>query len=361
MDLLSTDEAIGSLYNSLDETKCCNHSNSKDHSMVDADTLLQLNYFVAKHFKNGLCEEFYHDSQTRWSIIYRENRAVTTVRSSIPKSLSYEWPKAFLKTIDISCDIASDDATAIIAHECSKETAADKEVAYKDLNSRSVLSLDAKATIENDDFETPDENSVFIVTGGARGIASDCVKEMARNFSCRFVLLGRTDIYQEEPEWAKNQISKSDLMASLNSFDSALKPNDISYKVEKLLNLREARTNIEEIKELGSDIAYYSCDVTDVSTLNKTIVSAKEKFGKIDGLIHAAGNLADKKIEDKKLEDYEKVVEVKVDGLRNLIVNLDMDKIKYCILFSSVSGFYGNRGQVDYSMANEILNKYAYK
>ena len=90
-------------------------------------------------------------------------------------------------------------------------------------------------------------------------------------------------------------------------------------------------------------------------------MSAKEKFGKIDGLIHAAGNLADKKIEDKKLEDYEKVVEVKVDGLRNLIVNLDMDKIKYCILFSSVSGFYGNRGQVDYSMANEILNKYAYK
>ena len=223
-----------------------------------------------------------------------------------------------------------------------------------------MLSLDAKSTIENDDFETPDENSVFIVTGGARGIASDCVKEMARNFSCKFILLGRTDIYQEEPEWAKSKNSKSDLMASLNAFDKTLKPNDISYKVEKLLNLREARANIKEIKELGSEIAYYSCDVTDVSTLNKAILSAKEKFGDINGLIHAAGNLADKKIEDKKLEDYEKVVEVKVDGLRNLIVNLDMDKIKYCILFSSVSGFYGNRGQVDYSMANEVLNKYAY-
>ena len=39
---------------------------------------------------------------------------------------------------------------------------------------------------------------------------------------------------------------------------------------------------------------------------------------------------------------------------------VDLNQIEYLILFSSVVGFYGNIGQTDYAIANEILNKSAY-
>src|SRR6185369_5749156 len=45
-------------------------------------------------------------------------------------------------------------------------------------------------------------DTVFAVSGGARGITAHCVIEMARRFGCRFILLGRTDIAQPEPGWA---------------------------------------------------------------------------------------------------------------------------------------------------------------
>ncbi len=35
------------------------------------------------------------------------------------------------------------------------------------------------------------------------------------------------------------------------------------------------------------------------------------------------------------------------------------DPLKYIIIFSSVAARMGNKGQVDYAMANEVLNKMA--
>ena len=336
---------------------------AKDHTTIDADTLLQLNYFVAKNFKDVL-------SLGNFITIVRLDGSLSTEDTNqlpefgalfgFSKSLSYEWPKAFLKTIDISHKLDTETAVSIIAQECSEKTINDIEVGYVDQDSRRVLSLDDKSKYTGE-FKAPSKDSVILVTGGARGIASDCVKEMARNYGCKFILLGRTDIYAEEPNWAKGSQSKKDLMASLSKYNSDLKPGAIQAEVSKIINLREAKENIDEIRKLASKVEYYSCDVTDVTSISNTIEQSREDFGGITGIIHAAGNLADKKIEDKSLEDYEKVVEVKVDGLRNLISNLDLETIEHCILFSSVSGFYGNRGQVDYSMANEILNKYAYK
>ena len=46
-------------------------------------------------------------------------------------------------------------------------------------------------------------------------------------------------------------------------------------------------------------------------------------------------------------------------GIRNLLHATADDPLKHIILFSSVSARMGNRGQVDYAMANEVLNKMA--
>ncbi|MFM8005399.1 MAG: KR domain-containing protein, partial [Dolichospermum sp.] len=85
-----------------------------------------------------------------------------------------------------------------------------------------------------------------------------------------------------------------------------------------------------------------------------------QKFGQITGIIHGAGNLADKLIEKKTEDDFEKVYTAKVQGLENLLSCINSQELKHLVLFSSVSGFYGNIGQTDYAIANEILNKSAH-
>ena len=58
-------------------------------------------------------------------------------------------------------------------------------------------------------------------------------------------------------------------------------------------------------------------------------------------------------------EQFDRVFETKIRGLGNLLEAAKDDPLKYLILFSSVSARLGNKGQSDYAMANEIMNKMA--
>ncbi|HIK65316.1 MAG TPA: KR domain-containing protein, partial [Henriciella marina] len=50
----------------------------------------------------------------------------------------------------------------------------------------------------------------------------------------------------------------------------------------------------------------------------------------------------------------------KIGGLEALISQLDTSQLKTVVFFSSVAARYGNAGQADYAMANEILNRMAW-
>jgi len=71
--------------------------------------------------------------------------------------------------------------------------------------------------------------------------------------------------------------------------------------------------------------------------------------------------LNDRLIADKQPGQFEMVYDTKVQGLLNCLAAAEKDNLKYLVLFSSVSARMGNQGQVDYAMANEVLNKVARK
>ena len=82
-------------------------------------------------------------------------------------------------------------------------------------------------------------------------------------------------------------------------------------------------------------------------------------IGPITGVIHGAGILADRRIEDLTAEQFDSVYETKVDGLRNVLTSVGEQPLKLLVLFSSSTGRFGRTGQAAYAAANEALNKIA--
>ncbi len=213
-------------------------------------------------------------------------------------------------------------------------------------------------------MEQPDANTVFLVSGGAKGITSLCVKKLASRFHSKFILIGRSS-NTPEPEWA---ISANDDIAlkkcalqHLKRIGEPVTPKRVQQLVKEVTSSREIRTTLEDIKDVGGTALYIPVDVTDKAALRSAVEQAEPQFGSITGCIHGAGVLADKLIQQKTAHDIDRVIGVKLKGLINMLEIVPSERLAYLVLFSSVAGFYGNVGQSDYAAANEILNKVAYQ
>lgn len=203
---------------------------------------------------------------------------------------------------------------------------------------------------------------LFVVSGGGRGITARCVVRLAQEYGCKFILLGRTPLAGPEPAFSGGD--EAGLKGRLAEYLAAQGEKPTPLKVQKLLNVLTARREIAqtlaEIAAAGGQAEYLSVDITDKAALREALAAATARLGVISGILHGAGNLADKLIENKTAADFELVYTAKVTGLQNLLECVPPNQLKQLVLFSSVAGFYGNAGQTDYALANEILNKTAH-
>ncbi len=210
-------------------------------------------------------------------------------------------------------------------------------------------------------YSPPNKKTHFLVSGGGKGITAANVIELANTYHSRFTLIGRSELMKLEPEWSTNLEDESALKkAALDYFkktDQKLTPKEIGQVVGKILSSREIYQTIQQINLAGGSAEYFQVDITNSTDLENKI---KGVIPVINGLIHGAGALADKFIEDKTEADFDLVYGVKINGLQNILNLIPASQLNYLILFSSVAGFYGNAGQTDYSLSNEILNKFAH-
>ncbi len=79
------------------------------------------------------------------------------------------------------------------------------------------------------------------------------------------------------------------------------------------------------------------------------------------GLLHGAGVLADRRIDDQTVAQFREVFATKVVGLRNVLdaLGAEQEGLRLLVLFSSSTARFGRIGQVAYAAANEVLNKKA--
>ncbi|MGG6270643.1 SDR family NAD(P)-dependent oxidoreductase [Leptolyngbya sp. AN03gr2] len=206
-------------------------------------------------------------------------------------------------------------------------------------------------------------SSVFLVSGGARGITAQCVIRLAKTFPCRWILLGRSQVITL-PSWAEDCCTEADLkrgiMQDMQAQGEKPTPIAIQKQYSEIVSSREIRQTLQALEQTGSQAEYCVADVTDRSALLAALSPITARWGAITGVIHGAGTLADKWIEKKTEQDFDRVYATKVTGLENLLKCVNLDDLKHLVLFSSVAGFFGSPGQSDYALANEILNKSAH-
>ncbi len=276
------------------------------------------------------------------------------------KTLAQEWPSVRARTIDFDTQDPSIQADRLLAELFTDDSLA--EVAYVD-GRRMRLTIRA-ADFTDDGISPLDDQSVVLITGGARGITAEVASTLADRYGSTFVLVGRTPAPQgPEPSFALGITDRTKLRkAVLEHFRNEGKQpslQDVEREVGRILGEREVRESLARIGAAARHVEYISCDVRDAAQFGDVIDSIYAGFGRIDGVIHGAGIIEDKLIKDKRLDSFERVVSTKVDPALVLAAKLRPESLRFMVFFSSVSGRFGNRGQGDYAAANEILNKLA--
>ena len=113
------------------------------------------------------------------------------------------------------------------------------------------------------------------------------------------------------------------------------------------------------ITKRGGVVEHRQVDVTERPQVDGLIREILERHGRLDGVIHAAGVLRDKRLVRKSAAEFREVLAPKVEGVLNLDAATAGCRMDFVLLFASISGALGNAGQCDYAAANGFLDSFA--
>jgi acyl transferase domain-containing protein/thioesterase domain-containing protein len=161
------------------------------------------------------------------------------------------------------------------------------------------------------------EGGTYVITGGLGGIGMTMARHFATQAKVNLVLVGRSAARDRKREATRDLESK------------------------------------------GAEVLVIESDVTDPERMRQGLDMARRRFGRLDGVVHAAGVLSDELLQSKTQRSVESIFAPKIYGtlvLDSLVAN---DKLDFLVIFSSTSAVTGPAGQIDYVAANAFVNAYA--
>lgn len=277
------------------------------------------------------------------------------------KTAAREWPGVDLKAIDIATqERDSEEIAALVMLELFGG-GPEIEVAY-DAAGRRLVPVLREQPLDRLSGLPLQDGDVVVISGGARGVTAAAAIALAGQKNLKLCLLGRSAIRPEAADLAdaRDEIAlRQRLVAQATA--GGRKPDLLAIRREagQILAAREIEQTLERIRALGSEARYLRCDVGDSASVKAAVDDVRRDWGPVAGLVHGAGVIADKAIADKSEADFATVFRTKVDGWANLLQAIGQDPLRVVCNFSSVSAKFGNFGQCDYAIANEVLNKQA--
>ncbi len=172
------------------------------------------------------------------------------------------------------------------------------------------------------------QEGVYIITGGTGGMGLEISKFLvSKQHSISIALLGRSEV--------------------------PVKDGNLNEKWQKAFKVADS------LIATGANLQFYQADVTEPQSLNNLITDLKQKFGKINGIIHCAGISKETSVLDKTTKEIESVLAPKVYGTYNLYEVTREEKLDFFILSSSVASVFTAPLQSDYAAANAYLDAFA--
>jgi acyl transferase domain-containing protein/thioesterase domain-containing protein len=248
----------------------------------------------------------------------------------IPKELA----EISCRAVDVDAERGNVDVPAaqIIAEmESSRENAV---VAYRGVD-RFVEGFERFDVSNKPERRRLDRGATYLITGGLGALGMVVAERLALEFKARLILVSRAE-FPRESEWE----------ASLND---VRRTEDEKGTIRKLI----------EIRSLAGGLMVFSADVTNLEQMRSVVQEARRRYGKIDGVFHAAGILDDGPLVLKTAQRAARVLDPKVKGTLILEEVLRDDPLKCFVLFSSISSIFPPAGQVDYAAANAFLEAFA--
>lgn len=273
--------------------------------------------------------------------------------TGLVKTLALEWPEVRCRAIDLSSLWSVDDAAQALVDELGNEGPLELGLGPSGrltTGLREHQILGGSVPLVSGD--------VVVVTGGARGVTADCARALAKETGATLLLLGRSPAPTEEPDWLRAATDDAALKRVLLERAPAGQrpsPRQLAESARQVLAARDIRASLESARLLGVKAEYRQVDVRDVDAVRAVLADARATLGPIRGVVHGAGVLRDKRIEDKRDDDFDQVLDPKIAGVRAVLEATRPDELTLVAFFASVSGRFGRKGQADYALANQAL------
>jgi thioesterase domain-containing protein/NAD(P)-dependent dehydrogenase (short-subunit alcohol dehydrogenase family)/acyl carrier protein len=226
----------------------------------------------------------------------------------------------------------SQHAVQIIAEQCAPFT--DEAVAFRS-GVRWTERFEATDLLPDEARTRFKEKGCYVLTGGLGGLGLVISRYLAQEFHARLALIGRSSLPPPQ-DW-----------------DALLQRPETPPKLLSTLK------SLQEIRALGGEVLHLQADVAQLPELQRAWNLAEEKFGKIDGVIHAAGVIEDAPFLSKTPESAARVLAPKVGGTIALDAVTKNKQLDFLVLFSSISSVLPPQGQIDYAAANAFLDTFA--
>jgi len=203
---------------------------------------------------------------------------------------------------------------------------------------------------------------VFLITGAAGSIVAAITADLAAASGGTFYLL---DLVPEpdpnNPDLKRfvndKENLKRDLFTRIQARGERATPALVEKELAALERAQAAQSAIDAVHAAGGIAHYFSVNLTDADAVANVIKQVRERSGRIDVLLHAAGLDRSHLLPDKEPREFDLVFDVKSDGFFNLLHAIGDMPLQATVAFSSIAGRFGNGGQTDYSSANDLLCK----
>ncbi|MDR3239917.1 MAG: SDR family NAD(P)-dependent oxidoreductase [Clostridiales bacterium] len=269
------------------------------------------------------------------------------------KSLIQEYPGKQFSAVEFETIFDPETFAGIVIDELTAVKFF-PEIIYR--NGERSLLLPEISTVKTGEAaqDVLDEESVVAVLGGAQGITPHIVARMAKDMPCRYILLGRSVREPEDEKYAAFE-TVDEIRKYLIDVEGMKQPREIEAKAKRIFKSSRIAASVARIEQAGGKAAYRKADVTDAEGFAAALAEIKNEYGRIDGVIHAAGILEDKLFRDKEPESFARVYQTKTLPLKTALQQL-YPELKLLVMFSSMSAAFGNAGQCDYAAGNSALD-----